>query len=73
MSKPFDAYEEEELITINATLVYESTDAFCIKLEEDTFGEEQPRHWLPKSLTRYDAEESTFTLPEWLAVNKGLE
>lgn len=73
MSRRFEDYEEEELITIDASLVYESTDAFCIKMEEDTFGVEPPRYWLPKSLTRYDAEAGTFTLPEWLAVNKGIE
>lgn len=28
--------------------------------------------WLPKSLVEYDKDSKTFTMPEWLALEKGL-
>lgn len=28
--------------------------------------------WLPKSQVEYDADDKTFAMPEWLALDKGL-
>jgi hypothetical protein len=28
--------------------------------------------WLPKSLVEHDAQDGTFAMPEWLALDKGL-
>lgn len=79
MSRTIDDYEDEELVTFEANLVYESTDAYCVMIEEDSFSQEAARYWLPKTQTKY-VEDSTrsirggeFTIPEWLASNKGID
>lgn len=49
---------------------FETKDAYCVSLEEDTFEEEAERIFLPKSLVEKDGD--VFTMPEWLAQEKGL-
>ncbi len=75
MSRP-----DGELVDIEGYLVHETADAFCMHVDEDEFGKEATRYWLPKSKTelhverRPDLNKTTyiFTLPEWLATEKGL-
>lgn len=54
-----------EMTEVDARLIRETEMAFLI---DDGSGEQV---WIPKSLTVYDGG-STFTIPEWLAIEKGL-
>ncbi len=54
-----------ELVDIIAILLHETERAFLIVIDEG-----DRRIWLPKSLVEYD--DGTFTMPEWLAMEKGL-
>lgn len=60
-----DEVEIDDLI-----LHFETKEAFCVSTEEDEFGKEAERIFLPKSLVRKDY--TTFIMPEWLAVEKEL-
>lgn len=69
--------KEDKLVDIDADLVHETMPhhedegAFCVKIDEDTFHEEAKRFWLPKSQVQNN-NDGTFTMPEWLAIEKGL-
>ena len=71
MSKSFDDYDEEELVDVDAKLFSETPDAYCVTIDDDKFGKEAPRYWIPKTLVRNN-EDGTFTMPGWLAKDKGL-
>lgn len=53
-----------ETIEINAELVHETDLAWLID-------DDGKRVWLPKSQCEYDGK-VTFTVPEWMATEKGL-
>ena len=64
-----------DTVEIEAELVHESEGAYQIwdgQTYNNGFGEGAHKVvWVPKSLTEYDGD-STFTMPEWLAKDKGL-
>lgn len=53
-----------ETVEVNAELVHETELAYLID-------DDGKRHWLPKSKTEYDGK-VTFTIPDWMATEKGL-
>lgn len=57
--------EIEDLIYHFAT-----KDAYCVSIEEDEFGKEAERIFLPKSLVEKDGD--VFIMPENIAYEKGL-
>jgi hypothetical protein len=64
-------FKVEKLTDVLGELVHETEDAYCIKVEDDTFAKEAQRYWLPKSQTENN-NDGSFTIPEWLAIEKGL-
>lgn len=64
------------LVDIEGYYHFETEDAYCMSVEEDEFGKEAERYWLPKSKTEYTEMVppalDIFTIPEWLATEKGL-
>jgi hypothetical protein len=60
-----------KLVDIDADLVHETANAYCVKIDDDTFEKEAKRYWLPKSVTENNGD-GTFTLPEYIATEKGL-
>lgn len=61
---------DEETVDIEAKLFKETDNAYGILEDAGSF-DAPSVIWLPKSQTEYDGE-GTFTIPEWLAVEKGL-
>lgn len=67
-----------EMVEIEALVRHEDRDthaSWCVSEEEDTFGYEAPRIFLPKSQCEYVGEFKnghSFNVPEWLAIEKGL-
>lgn len=59
------------LVDIELDLIFETDDAFCVSNEEEKFGVERNKFWLPKSQVEYDGK-TTFTMPTWLAERKDL-
>jgi len=57
--------KDKELHDITATLVHETEKAYLI----DDGGK---KVWVPKSEVEMSEDESTFTMPEWIAKDKGL-
>lgn len=57
---------KSNLVDIDATVYMETEKAILI----DHRGEE--RTWLPKSQVEVDTEGKKVTMPEWLALEKGL-
>lgn len=55
----------KELVDIAAELRHETDAAYLV--DDGT-----RKVWLPKSEVEYDVGEGTFTMPEWLALDKGL-
>lgn len=55
----------QETITIEATLLHETPRAYRIN-------DGKREAWLPKAEVEYDPDEETFTMPEWLAMDRGL-
>ena len=55
---------DNKLYDFAATLKHETANAFLVNDGDKDY-------WLPKSLTEYN-NDGTFTVPEWLAVEKGL-
>lgn len=53
-------------------VVRETSAAWGVKVVEDEFGKEAEVHWLPKSKCENNGD-NTFTMPQWLAEEKGLE
>lgn len=49
----------------------ETDDAYGFKLDEDRFGEEAEVVWFPKRLTELN-DDKTFSVPQWLAEEKGV-
>lgn len=65
-----------KLINISAEIRYETDKAYlvCDGRSEIKKGDTQPselRIWLPKSQVEYNEDDKTFTMPEWLALEKG--
>jgi hypothetical protein len=56
----------DKLIDIACTITGETGKAFRI----DHGGEDDV--WVPKSLCEWSTEDGTMTMPEWLAMDKGL-
>lgn len=66
---------ERELVDVEDLFFHFMTDgAYCVSTEEDTFGHEAERIFLPKSQVEMHTEDGStvFTMPEWLAIEKGL-
>ncbi len=64
---------KKELIDVAAELRAETPKAYLIYdgREENFEGEvREIRVWIPKSMVEYDGKQ-TFTMPEWLAKDKG--
>jgi hypothetical protein len=55
--------KENRLIDIAATMLHETANAYRIFDGTKT-------EWVPKSQVEYNEEDSTFTMPEWLAKEK---
>lgn len=65
----------KEYAEIDAYYIRETDSAICIALDEDTFGSEAERHWVPKSLIEdYDRSGDSITLwvKEWFAEKEEL-
>lgn len=61
----------EKLVDVEDLIYHFSTrDAYCVSTEEDTFEAEAERIFLPISLVEKNGD--TFTMPERLAIDKGL-
>ena len=60
----------QELVDIDADIVVETKDAYCLSVEEDTFDAPEGI-WLPKSQVENNGD-GTFTMPRWLAEKKDL-
>lgn len=68
------------VVDLEGYLITSSEDAYCISLEEPNFDSSQPTFWLPRRVTEieieYDAykmlDTCRFTIPEWIAIEKGL-
>lgn len=64
------------LVDIEGYYHFETADAYCMSIDVDEFGKDAERHWLPKSKTEYSPiakpNLAIFTMPEWLATEKGL-
>ncbi len=54
------------LADIDAALVYETEEAFLLAPD----GDETKKDWVPKSKVENNGD-GTFTMPEWLAIEKG--
>jgi len=54
---------KSDLVDIEGELRHETDAAFLIEVDG-------VKEWVPKSLVEYDGDE-TFTMPEWLAIEKG--
>ena len=52
-------------VSLELELVYETLDAFLVTDGDREF-------WLPKSICEYDHDLKWATLPEWLAIEKGM-
>lgn len=61
----YDKVELEDLI-----FHFETKLAYCVSTEEDEFGKEAERIFLPKSLVEKDGD--IFIMSEKLAIEKGL-
>lgn len=59
-----------KVVDVDVDLVYETKDAYLVKIDEDTFGKEAERIWVPKSLSEYS--NGVLTVEEWFAIQKGL-
>ena len=60
----------KELVDVDVDLIHETRDAYLVKVDEDTFGKEAERIWVPKSLSEYS--NGVLTVEEWFAIQKGL-
>lgn len=63
----------EKLVDVEAELRHETEKAYLIYdgREENFEGEKRElRTWVPKSKVEYDGKQ-IFTMPEWLALEKG--
>lgn len=63
MSGGWDNDDDEEMVEIAGTIIHETARAWLVSDGAQQF-------WLPKSRVEYDG--STFSVPEWLAEEKGL-
>lgn len=57
--------KNHDLVDIDVDLVRQTENAFLVKDDKDK------EHWLPKSQVEHNGGTS-FTMPEWLAVDRGL-
>ena len=62
--------KNSERVEVDVDLVCETKDAYCVKIDEDTFEQEAKRIWVPKSLSELD--DGTLTVAEWFAIKVGL-
>ncbi|NCB95290.1 MAG: hypothetical protein EOM35_02300 [Negativicutes bacterium] len=63
-------HDNKHVIDIDADLIWETEDAYCVTTEEDTFEKQAKRIWVPKSLSEFD--NGVLTVAEWFAVKVGL-
>lgn len=52
-------------VVINCELVSETELAYLVDMDGERF-------WVPKSKCTYDENEEELTIPEWLALDKGM-
>lgn len=55
---------------VDVDLLSETKDAYLVKIDEDTFGKDAKRFWVPKSLSEY--ADGVLTVEEWFAIKAGL-
>jgi len=61
---------DQEPVTVDYfEIVRETAAAVLLKMEDDIFAE---RIWVPKSQVSFNEIARTVTMPEWLALEKGL-
>lgn len=63
-------HNNKQVIDVDADLVCETKDAYCVTIDEDTFEKQAERIWVPKSLSEFD--NGTLTVAEWFAIKVGL-
>lgn len=63
---------KSDLVDIEAKLIAQSPKAWKITLGEVDEDDLLVTYWLPKSQCEYDPDTKRFTMPEWLAYEKGL-
>lgn len=68
-------FMKSNLIDISAELRHETDKAYLIwdgRMEEEVGGKNKKelRIWVPKTMVAYDGK-GEFTMPEWLALDKG--
>lgn len=66
---------KSNLIDISAELCHETDKAYLVydgrsEIKKGDTSASELRIWLPKSMVEYDGNK-TFTMPEWLALDKG--
>lgn len=60
----------KEYVEIDAYYIRETDSTICIALDEDTFGKEAKRYWVPKSLIddySRSGDMITLEVEEWFA------
>lgn len=65
-----------KLIDISAELRHETDKAYLVydgrsEIKKGDTTPSELRVWLPKSMVEYDERDKIFTMPEWLALDKG--
>jgi len=65
-----------KLIDIAAELRHETDKAYLVydgrsEIKKGDTIKSELRVWLPKSQVEYNEDDKTFTMPEWLALEKG--
>lgn len=56
----------QQKVELSGIIQHETEKAWLVD-----FGLKEPA-WVPKSMATHDEDEKTFTMPEWLANEKGL-
>lgn len=59
------------LVDVRGSFQFETAAAYAVKFDEDQFASEAEVVFLPKSKTEKNSD-GTFTIPYWLAEEKGL-
>lgn len=64
--------DSDVTVEVLDTLEHLSTSlAWCVRVEEETFGVDPENIYLPKSQVERDG--NSYVMPQWLAEEKGLE
>lgn len=64
-------WNDPEMVCITAELIHTSDGAYLITNGDTDDDDYLIEVWLPKSQTTVNSD-GTFTIPEWLAIDKGL-